>query len=57
MIKNKENKNNIKGILFPDKIIPVKKIINNIGIKNLINFLKLVLKKIGIKKKENIENL
>ena len=27
------NKNNNKGILFPDKIIPRKKIINKIGTK------------------------
>ena len=34
-IKNIIIKNKIKGIRFPDKIIPAKKIIKKIGIKNL----------------------
>tara|TARA_B000000609_G_C23981706_1_gene244823 strand:+ start:434 stop:610 length:177 start_codon:yes stop_codon:yes gene_type:complete len=33
IIRNIENKYNIKGILFPENIIPVKNIIKRIGIK------------------------
>ena len=49
--------NNISGILLPDIIIAEKKTINNNGIKNLIIFFVLMLKKIGNKKNENKENL
>ena len=57
IIKNIENKNNTKGILFPEIIIAANKNIKNIGIKNFNICLTFVLKKIGIKKNENIENL
>ena len=33
IIRNIDNKYNIKGILFPENIIPVKNIIKRIGIK------------------------
>ena len=57
VIKKIENKNNIKGILFPEIIIAEKKKINKTGIKNFKIFLLFILKNTGIKKKENIENL
>ena len=57
--KNKIDKIKVKinkGIRFPERIMPVKKIINKIefSIKTLFLFL---FKKIGIRKKENNENL
>jgi hypothetical protein len=57
IIKNKVNKNKMKGILLPEIIILVKKIknINKIEIFKII--LLLMLKNIGSKKKEKIENL
>ena len=57
VIKKIEKTNNIRGILFPEIIIAEKKKINKIGIKNFNIFLLFILKKIGIKKKEKIENL
>tara|TARA_X000000368_G_C22682852_1_gene559049 strand:+ start:382 stop:627 length:246 start_codon:yes stop_codon:yes gene_type:complete len=57
VIKKIKNKNNTRGILFTEIIIPEKNNINNTGIKNFNIFLIFVLKKIGIKKNEKIENL
>ena len=51
------NKKSSKGILFPDKIIPTKKIKNRIGIIYLIIFPSSLAKYKGITKKDKIENL
>ena len=57
IIKETVNKNNsISGILFPDKTIPIKNIINKMGIIILDIFLIGLNKKMELKKKK-IENL
>ena len=43
-IKNRININSIRGILFPDKIKPVKIMTSKIGIKKKENLFKLFLK-------------
>ena len=56
-IKQIESKKRIKGILLPERRIPTKKIRNRIGIVYFKYLWLRLLKKIGIIKKENIENL
>ena len=56
-IKLMQKIKSIIGILFPDKIMPVKIIKNKIGIMIFINLFKKFLKNKGIKKKVNKENL
>ena len=56
-IKNIEKIKRIIGILFPDKIIPSKKITKSIGIKNFEILFEYFEKKIGNTKNANKENL
>ena len=56
-IKKIENTKSSSGILFPERMMPVKKTINNIGIKYLDIFLDLLEKNKGNTKKLNKENL
>ena len=54
MTRERINKNNTNGILLPDKIRPVKKTINKVGIKIKENLFRLFLKNNGIEKKTQI---
>ena len=56
-IRKIEKTKSIKGILFPDNIIPTKKMINKIGIKYFDKDFDVLVKNKGKTKKENKENL
>tara|TARA_B100000123_G_C25715348_1_gene421893 strand:+ start:1097 stop:1441 length:345 start_codon:yes stop_codon:yes gene_type:complete len=55
-IKNIEKTNSNKGILFPERIIAVKKIMNKTGITYFENCFDFSVKNRGRTKKENKEN-
>ena len=55
--KSKDKRNMIRGIRFPEKIIPTKKIRKRIAMIKLFLILFFAEKKAGIKNNEKIENL
>tara|TARA_B100001059_G_C17749051_1_gene536063 strand:- start:31 stop:330 length:300 start_codon:yes stop_codon:yes gene_type:complete len=55
--KKIENKKSIRGILFPESIIPIKRIKNIIGAIYIKYFFEVFIKNKGNTKKEKKENL